>query len=695
MNLINNNPYRILGLPITANEKEIARQFNTLATYAEMGKTKLSDNDYPFLTPVNRTKFTIEEAKKQIEQDDAKLLYSLFWFWENNSADELALEVLKEGNTDKAIDIWEKVAFTNKHKIYKPIVLNENLIASSTQFNDTADEDHILKKDGDQYFVERKKEENYSIPTAFYELNFEDNWSIECNVKWMDGVDTFSYGIVFGRAKGSYYYFGIAGSGSYMYGKYDDWTYTKYIDWTENKNFNKWGTNKLRIEKIENTLKFFINDEHVNNWEAEPFFGEYFGFKVTKNQKVSFRNLKFCKLIEDEIYGEGLIVSLKNLSNIKNLSTLYLSLSLASTKGTFKINHFEKGIALAKYIFANGNIEEFSKLIVDDKYNYKPEKTLHFYINDILESVKPFIDKEDGIPINKLINSFATFPIEAKHILNNRFVAKQIQNIDQEIEKAQTARRNDPKTAIDTGQALVSNTKTDILHLKNILDESDFQYQIIADKLSLAIMQCGIESFNVRKTEKGEIDYPNAIKSEERFVQEYEYALSIAVSQRVKERVKENLESCKELIKDKHFYHCWFCGKNPPSISSKFEITIYKETYRSYFPRRVEFSYVPIAIPRCSKCKDYHDKTSNKITLIPIGGAIVGCVIAALISEGGEYWFLGLVVGGAIGWFIKEGLKSQELSKSIIKDTSQSTISKYPELHKKIIGGWKFSKPSA
>ena len=290
MNLINNNPYRILGLPITATEREIAKQINTLATYAEMGKIKSFDTDFPFLPSIKRTPETIEEAKKQIEQDDGKLLYSLFWFWKNNSVDELAFEVLKEGNTDKAIAIWEKSALANKHKVFKPVVLNENLITSSTHFNDVDDESHLLKKNGDEYLVQRKMQDSYSIPTAFYDLNFEDNWTIECDTTWIDGVDNESYGIVFGREKGSYYFFGIAGSDSFMFAKYIDWAFTPLIKWKDTPKFNKWGSNNIKIEKVEKILKFFVNGVYVDTWEAETFFGEYFGFKVTKNQKVSFRN---------------------------------------------------------------------------------------------------------------------------------------------------------------------------------------------------------------------------------------------------------------------------------------------------------------------------------------------------------------------------------------------------------------------
>lgn len=691
MNLINNNPYRILGLPLTATEREIAKQVNTLATYAEMGKTKSLDRDFPFLTPIDRTPHAIEEAKKQIEQSESKLLYSLFWFWKNNSADELALEVLKEGNTSKAISIWEKSIFSNKNKIYKPVVLFDNLIATSSHFNNIDDESHLLKKDGEEYLVERKKEDSYSIPTAFCELNFEDNWIIECDTTWIDGVDNTSYGIVFGREKGSYYFFGIAGSGSYMYGKYNDWTFNSFIDWKENDKYNKWSSNKLCIEKIDNTLKFFINGEHVNSWEAEPFFGKNFGFKVSKNQKISFRNFKFSKLVEHEIYGEGINVSSKNFSSIKNLSTLYLS--LATNNGILQLDYLNKGIALAKNFFSTDNIEDYSKLIAGERYIYNSEKILHFYINDVIDSLKNHLEKIEGISTSQLINSFSSFPVEAKQFLNSRFVAKQIQNIDKEIETSQAARKASAANATDAGKTLVKNTKPDLDYLRKTLGEENYQYQTITDKLSLAIVQCGIDAYNFCKTSDGEIDYPKAILSEESYLQEYEYACQIAVTERAKERAKENLDSCKHYIENKAFYSCWFCGTNPPNEGSKFETTIYKETSRSYFPRRtVQFSYVPVSIPRCSNCQKVHNESSGTFTGVLIASAVIGLIIGAM-ADG--YWFAGLLVGGAIGWIIGTILKNQKTSKAEIKDTDQSTIKNYPTFKKMLGEGWQFSKPSA
>ena len=309
------------------------------------------------------------------------------------------------------------------------------------------------------------------------------------------------------------------------------------------------------------------------------------------NQKISFRNFKFCKLVEGETYGEGLNVSSKNFSNIKNLSTLYLGLSLASTKGVFKLNHFKKGIALAKNIFVNVNMNDYSKLIAGDRYNYNSEKATHFYISDILDSVKSFLDSADGISINEFISSFTTFPVEVKQFLNDRFVAKQIQTIDKEIEISQAARKLSAANATDAGRALVKNTKADIVYLRKTLGDGDYQYQTIADKLSLAIVQCGIDAFNTCKTANGEVDYAKAIRSEEAYLHEYEYALSIATTHRAKDRAKENLDTCKHYIENKAYYSCWFCEKNPPEETNKFEITIYKETYQSFSKKSSVFLY--------------------------------------------------------------------------------------------------------
>lgn len=108
MKLIDENPFRVLGLPITASRKEIEKSIDRLKMYAGMGKKITFDTDYPFLPLIDRNEEIVEEASRKIEQNENRLFYSLFWFWNNSSVDELSIEVLKKGDTDKAIELWQK-----------------------------------------------------------------------------------------------------------------------------------------------------------------------------------------------------------------------------------------------------------------------------------------------------------------------------------------------------------------------------------------------------------------------------------------------------------------------------------------------------------------------------------------------------------------------------------------------------------
>lgn len=692
MNPIDNNPFRVLGLSLTATEREIAKQVDTLLIYAEMGKNKPLATDFPFLPLTDRTPQKIEEAIKQIEQNDSRLLYSFFWFWKNNSADELAFEVLKEGNIEKAISIWEKLAFSNKVKVYEPIPIYEDLIQQSTGWSTQKDEDHCLSKNEHEYLIERKKTTSSSIPVVQADINYSENWTIEVDTEWRGGVDNIGYGIIIGRDKGSYFKFDIAANGYYCFSKNVDWSFNKIIPWKQCESVKKWSQNRLMVKKIDAELHFYINGEYVDSIASELFFGKYFGFSVSNNQTVSFKHFKFCRLVEDKTYGEGISISLTNISNVKNLSTLFLALSLDSNRGEFKISNFNKAIALAKSIFNSQSIDEYSKLIAGEIYNFSKAKVLVFYIDGIIDAIKPFLNEPGGISINNFVRMFAHFPIEAKQYLHNRFFSKELMNIDRAIEMAKATRRESGRKGLDAGKVLIKSTETDFEYLKNSLGSLDYNFRTISDKLSAEIVQCGIDAFNSWKTPAGEVDFPKAIISEENYLHEYQYALSIAMSESVREKALENIESCTRMIADKPYYVCWFCGTNLPSELNKFEITIYKVTHRSYFPRQVQFQYVPVTIQRCNECQMIHEKTSGRFMMSLVGLSAVGLIIG-IIADGN--WFAGLLIGGIVGLILGTVLKESQTSKTNTKQTTHSSIREYPPLKEMLSQGWQFTKPSA
>ena len=108
MDLVFRNPFRVLGLPLTATSKEIAKRVSDLETFVELGKAKSYPTDYSIFPGLVRTVEAIKGAARKIEQPEGRLFHSLFWFHGANSVDELALEGLAAGKPMQAMNIWER-----------------------------------------------------------------------------------------------------------------------------------------------------------------------------------------------------------------------------------------------------------------------------------------------------------------------------------------------------------------------------------------------------------------------------------------------------------------------------------------------------------------------------------------------------------------------------------------------------------
>jgi len=130
---------------------------------------------------------------------------------------------------------------------------------------------------------------------------------------------------------------------------------------------------------------------------------------------------------------------------------------------------------------------------------------------------------------------------------------------------------------------------------------------------------------------------------------------------------------------------------NLPDESSSLSQTIYKETYRSFYPRRVQFAYSDVKIPRCKSCKEVHSKRSKKQSLIIVSSIIIGAVIGL---SAGYFFILGGVLGLIIGLIVNKVAQQSEMKKGIKNDTV-STLKSHPLLVERIQQGWTFHKPVA
>ena len=110
MELIQNNPYRIAGILSNATERELQRNKSRFLKFAEVGKEIESDYDFnSCLQLINRNKDNLTQAFSHIQQNQDKVNFALFWFLNGSPFDKTAIEYLKNGNSEKAQEIWSKV----------------------------------------------------------------------------------------------------------------------------------------------------------------------------------------------------------------------------------------------------------------------------------------------------------------------------------------------------------------------------------------------------------------------------------------------------------------------------------------------------------------------------------------------------------------------------------------------------------
>lgn len=103
------NPYRIIGVVANASEKDLQQRKSKIQAFARIGKAIDSEFDFSFLPAIERSSEQIEQAFASIEQAQDKVNHALFWFINATPIDAAALGHLKNGDTEKAREIWRKI----------------------------------------------------------------------------------------------------------------------------------------------------------------------------------------------------------------------------------------------------------------------------------------------------------------------------------------------------------------------------------------------------------------------------------------------------------------------------------------------------------------------------------------------------------------------------------------------------------
>lgn len=129
---------------------------------------------------------------------------------------------------------------------------------------------------------------------------------------------------------------------------------------------------------------------------------------------------------------------------------------------------------------------------------------------------------------------------DAKAFIKSKAIGPLINKISSEVDKTKKVDHKDPNARIEAARKLVANTKEAFSQLKTILPATDSQFQMVADKLGLEILQCGIDYFN----NSDDDDAPHTAMKMQK------YAQSVVVGNLAKQRCAENVKILQKIINE-------------------------------------------------------------------------------------------------------------------------------------------------
>ena len=189
--------------------------------------------------------------------------------------------------------------------------------------------------------------------------------------------------------------------------------------------------------------------------------------------------------------------------------------------------NYSCAITCAEVLYENTQyINQFVSAIIGTEGNIEVSNLVFSFLDVLCEEVG----------INKLL-PFITKNAWKSHI-GEKAVKPLVDSIQEAVEIAKKSKGKGSNARLNAGEELRKNTRNALLQLKKILSLTDLQYQMIADKLGLEILQCGIDYFK-------DSEEPDAAHKAMSLMK---YAKSIAVGQMAKDRCKENVDILQRII---------------------------------------------------------------------------------------------------------------------------------------------------
>ena len=188
-------------------------------------------------------------------------------------------------------------------------------------------------------------------------------------------------------------------------------------------------------------------------------------------------------------------------------------------------NQLGNAISYAQTLYSSYS-DEFVKMVLGDNALATSDNLAHDFLDILCDEFKPtqFLGYITNSEWKEFVGSKSTKPI--------------IDKLTSSIDVCKSSRGKGPTARLNAGTKLMNDTKADITQLKQFVSTSDLQYQMIADKLGLEILQCGIDYYN-------DSDAPEAAR---KAMVLQKYAQSVVVGKMAKDRCKENVDILTRII---------------------------------------------------------------------------------------------------------------------------------------------------
>jgi len=109
LSLYAENPFRVLGMPVDAEDIELQEQHNKLKTYASLGRIKEVYTVAFGCEPLPSAS-QLDRALERLNNGEQRASDEFFWFWprEVGAKDDPGLDAIAEGDSEQARQIWRE-----------------------------------------------------------------------------------------------------------------------------------------------------------------------------------------------------------------------------------------------------------------------------------------------------------------------------------------------------------------------------------------------------------------------------------------------------------------------------------------------------------------------------------------------------------------------------------------------------------